>query len=207
MNEFSLSPCLYRLIDLHPMSVPHLSTLCYRVPRYPESRYVTGPWTICDLRHTNWLPNSTALIYPAGQHRTKTTHATFMPHHPHYTTPTPEIPILREISIFGPNFERDSCIRTPIFRWTPLPEAIPSRRNDPNFHPIFQFLHYPQAKYSMQHTKLLNIPRPKPIIHLMRIHKKYYTTTRMITCHIVISHEYLSPQVYTFTPRYQISTF
>ena len=52
-------------------------------------------------------------------------------HSPHYTTPTPRIPKIRKFPILPLKSERDFCIRTPIFRWTPLPEAIPSRRNFP----------------------------------------------------------------------------
>ena len=51
------------------------------------------------------------------------------PESDHYTTPTPSFPIFRDFPTFPLKFERDFCIRTPIFRWTPLPEVIPSRRN------------------------------------------------------------------------------
>ena len=55
------------------------------------------------------------------------------PESDHYTTPTPSFPIFRDFPTFPLNFERDFCIRTPIFRWTPLPKAIPSRRISPIF--------------------------------------------------------------------------
>ena len=66
---------------------------------------------------------------PVGQRNPKINLSTRNPGIPHYTTPTPRNPILGEFSNFTPKFERDFCIQTPYFRWTPLPEAIPSRRN------------------------------------------------------------------------------
>ena len=60
-----------------------------------------------------------------------------------YTTPTPDFPDLRDFRDFRPNFERDSCIETPYFRWTPLPEAIPSRRILPSFRPFFDLRDIP----------------------------------------------------------------
>ena len=53
----------------------------------------------------------------------------------HFITPTPRIPILCDFWPEPLKFERDFCIGYPHFRWTPLPEAIPSRRNDPDFCP------------------------------------------------------------------------
>ena len=69
------------------------------------------------------------------------------PRHPNYTTPTPSFPILGDFPTFAPNFERDFCIRTPIFRWTPLPEAIPSRR----ISPIFS--HFPPTLTDLPHLQ------------------------------------------------------
>ena len=207
MNEFSLSPRLYRLIDLHPMSVPHLSTLCYRVPRYPESRYATGPWTICDLRHTNYLPNPTALIYPAGQHRTKTTHVTFMPHHPTILHQPRKSWFYVKFRFLTQILNGIPVSRPPFFGERPYPRQFHPVEMTPIFTQFSSFytIHRPHIQcstpnYSIYHTQSL-------LFILCEFTRNTTPTTHMIICHIVISHEYLSSQVYTTTPRYQIPTF
>jgi len=63
------------------------------------------------------------------------------PENPTYTTPTPEMPELRDFSILPLKFERDFCIGHPQNRWTPLPEAIPSRRISPLSGPFSPLRH------------------------------------------------------------------
>ena len=101
------------------------------------------------------------------------------PRHPNYTTPTPSFPILGDFPTFAPNFERDFCIRTPIFRWTPLPEAIPSRRISP------LFSHFPPTLTNLPHPQHLVLYRsytsPQSTYILMSWKYHHYAKTNNLT--------------------------
>ena len=94
----------------------------------------TPDWNLCD-----GFPEVN-LSLPVEQRDPNLTNTPLLPYiytqtpeSDHYTTPTPSFPIFRDFPTFPLKFERDFCIQTPIFRWTPLPEPIPSRRNPPIF--------------------------------------------------------------------------
>ena len=110
----------------HPRPGPCHATRVYTLIA-GSTLTVTHCQCLPDLWSNAALPPSNSLL----PHRNPPSRPT----NPHYTTPTPSFPILGDFPDFPPKFERDSCIETPIFRWTPLPEAIPSRRNDPDFCP------------------------------------------------------------------------
>ena len=111
---------------------------------------------------------------------------TFHPPTPHYTTPTPRIPDFRDFWLEPLKFERDFCIGYPHFRWTPLPEAIPSRR----ISPIFltrncQFLSPPRISPVNSTTPTTNNTYPHAV--LSRAPRSSYVRTNT-TAHITNTH-------------------
>ena len=140
----------------HPLSAL-LSSCCHLfTPRYkspscllcassytPDSPLEVSPKHSGFIQHhRRWFAHSTQCSQlPCGatqgiyHNYTKTQNFT------HFITPTPRIPILRDFWPEPLKFERDFCIGYPHFRWTPLPEAIPSRRNDPDFCPKQTIFH------------------------------------------------------------------
>jgi len=135
-------------------------------PPTPILRQHRVKWTL--LAHYPWhssLPRlrvcracgTTQVIYQF-MHLTPENHA--------YTTPTPEMPELRDFPILPLKFERDFCIGDPQNRWTPLPTAISSRRISPLFGPFLSLRHSfqpPQAPSSNRVAILILNPH-KPSI-------------------------------------------
>ena len=123
-------------------------------------------------------------IYPIFHPKTYTT--------PTYTTPTPEILILRNFRPEPPKSERDFCIETPIFRWTPLPTAIPSRRISP--------LLPRNCRFSTQNS---HAARQQPIktiylISVLNPHSPHIATYRRTPPHLYSkATNILSPQLST----------
>ena len=146
-------------------------------PTDPNTRSaLSGVSTMTSSVLTNYANSHSALLARGAKHQINIPctisppKPPIYPRHPNYTTPTPSFPILGDFPTFAPNFERDFCIRTPIFRWTPLPEAIPSRR----ISPIFS--HFPPTLTDLphlQHTPCIgHISHHGPHISLMP--RKYH---------------------------------
>ena len=119
---------------VHPKPCPARVSALHR-GSYPDAVHVALPASfrpgLTQVSHFQFAPFTRGATRPKNTQFTIYTHFT-TPYHP-YTTPTPDFPDFRNFHDFGLIFERDFCIRTPIFRWTPLPEAIPSRRKPPTF--------------------------------------------------------------------------
>ena len=116
--------CIIIAIDLTRLDLLRRPCFPAHPPVHPEINRLhrSDTATRSTTRHNNLRRNASSSpllhYYPH-----------LMPKNPYYTTPTPWIPILPEFWEKPPKSERDFCIQTPIFRWTPLPTAIPSRRN------------------------------------------------------------------------------
>ena len=110
-----------------------------RPPRCPLISTLNPMMVSHFIRVANKAPlRSKPMGLPAAQRSPKTPNAQISPDptkNPHYTTPTPRIPDFRDFWLEPLKFERDFCIRYPHFRWTPLPEAISSRRKSLVFGP------------------------------------------------------------------------
>ena len=125
---------MFSLKPEHPKPCP---ARVFDSPRgsYPDAVHVALSASfrpgLTQVSHLRFEPFTRGATRPKNTQFTIYTHFP-LPYHP-YTTPTPDFPEFRKFHDFGLIFERDSCIQTPIFRWTPLPEAIPSRRKTPNF--------------------------------------------------------------------------
>ena len=151
---------MFSLKPEHPKPCP---ARVFDSPRgsYPDAVHVALSASfrpgLTQVSHLRFEPFTRGATRPKNTQFTIYTHFP-LPYRP-YTTPTPDFPEFRKFRNFRLIFERDSCIRTPIFRWTPLPEAIPSRRKTPDFGQIFsgtpQFNNHQPVLYVVSHTPFI----------------------------------------------------